>query len=220
MMDVPFTAAEFLEVFARYNRAVWPMQVLFHAAAAGALWLAARPRAWSGRATGAVLAFFWAWMGVVYHWGFFRAINPAASLFGALFVLQAVLLTAAAPRLSFRARRDAYGAAGVLLAAYALVAYPLLGLALGERYPAFPTFGLPCPTTIFTFALLLWAEPAVPARLLAIPAAWSVLGTFAALSLGIPQDFGLAAAGLIGTALALWKGRGTVRWDPAPASAG
>ncbi len=27
-----------------------------------------------------MLALFWAWMGVVYHWAFFARINPAAFL--------------------------------------------------------------------------------------------------------------------------------------------
>lgn len=46
---------------------------------------------------------------------------------------------------------------------------PSLGVAIGHTYPAQPTFGLPCPTTIFTFGLLLWVRPPVPWSLLVIP---------------------------------------------------
>ena len=207
-MRMPFTTAQFLDVFARYNEAVWPAQPLFYALAAVVVGLALRPAARSGRIAGGVLAFFWAWMGVVYHWGFFSGINPAAYLFAAAFAAEAVLLLDAGvlrPRLSFRARGDAPGIAGAVLVAYALVLYPLLGYAAGQVYPRTPTFGLPCPTTIFTFGVLLWAEGRVPVRVMVIPVLWSALGASAALSHGIAQDYGLVAAGLAGAALVLRK---------------
>jgi len=36
----------------------------------------------------AVLAVHWAWSGIVYHWFYFRKINPSAAIFSVLFVLQ------------------------------------------------------------------------------------------------------------------------------------
>ena len=38
----------------------------------------------------ALLAVQWAWSGIVYQWFFFRTINPAAGLFSAAFVVQAL----------------------------------------------------------------------------------------------------------------------------------
>jgi hypothetical protein len=43
---------------------------------------------------------------------------------------------------------------------------------------------------------------------LAIPLAWSAIGGTAAFALGVPQDLGLLAAGLLALTL-LWRGRGT-----------
>ena len=152
------------------------------------------------RAVAGILGLFWVWMGVVYHWTFFRAINPAATLFGVLFVLEGIALVArgAVRRgLRFRFRATLQGLAGALLLAYALVAYPLLGYAAGHRYPAMPTFGLPCPTTIFTLGLLLWTEPPVPRLPLLVPLAWSAFGASAALQLGVWEDLGLVVAGLV-----------------------
>ena len=211
-MKPPFSTAEFLDVFARYNQAVWPAQPLFYLLAALVLWLAWRPRARSGPVIAGVLAFFWAWMGVVYHWGFFRPINPAAALFAALFVLQAVLLLHAGmmrPRLAFRPGRGPASFAGAVLVVYALIVYPLLGVAFGEAYPRTPTFGLPCPTTIFTLGMLLWVEPGTPIRLIVIPVAWSLLGAMAAYQHGIVQDYGLLAAGIVTAALVLAQRRPT-----------
>lgn len=207
-MDVPFTVEQFLGVFGRYNRAVWPMQAGFYAVAALLIALAVRPSRPGDRWISGLLAFLWAWMGIVYHWGFFRPINPAATLFGGLFTLQAVLFLLAGvhrSRLSFRFRSDGYGIAGAVLIGYALVLYPILGAIAGHAFPGGPTFGLPCPTTIVTFGLLLWADRPVPGWLIAIPAAWSLLGFSAAAQLSITEDYGLLVSGVIGTILILSK---------------
>jgi Family of unknown function (DUF6064) len=64
-----------------------------------------------------------------------------------------------------------------------------------------PTFGLPCPTTIFTAGLLLLAAP--HSRTLAIvPIVWSVVGGSAAFLLGVSADYALPVAG---AALAMFE---------------
>jgi hypothetical protein len=216
-MNIPFTAEQFLEVFARYNQAVWPVQVLLHVAAFAVIGLAWRA---AGRWVLPLLATLWAWMGLVYHWGFFTAINPAAWVFGALFLVQGVLLLVVGLRSappSFAIRFDRFGIAGAVLVAYALVVYPLLGRALGHVYPASPTFGLPCPTTIFTLGLFLWAEGRLPLRLLVIPTLWSVVGFSAALSLSVTEDYGLLVAAVITTLMIGWRSwRGVRPATPVP----
>ena len=138
----------------------------------------------------------------------FRAVNPGATLFGAAFVLQAGLFGWAGVRgrLVFGPRRDVRGLVGGVLIVYALVVYPLLNYALGHRYPTAPTFGAPCPTTILTFGLLLWTARPIPWWLLIVPGLWAVIGLSAALSLGVPQDFGLFVAGAVAIAmLRFWR---------------
>jgi Family of unknown function (DUF6064) len=57
-----------------------------------------------------------------------------------------------------------------------------------------PTFGLPCPTTIFTAGLLLLAPP--HSRSVAIvPIVWSLIGGSAAFVLGVTADYALPVAG-------------------------
>ncbi|HET9984897.1 MAG TPA: DUF6064 family protein [Longimicrobiales bacterium] len=213
---LPFTTAQFLEVFARYNMSVWPAQVGFYALAVILVALAVRAPRPHARWIAASLAFLWAWMGLVYHGLFFARINPAAYLFGALFLAQAALFLHAGVlrrRLSFRARPDAAGVLGAAAIVYALVVYPLLGALAGHPYPFGATFGLPCPTTIFTFGLLLWAEAPVPISLVVLPAAWSALASFAALSLTISEDYALVPTAVLAIALIA---RGNRR--PAPAA--
>ena len=100
-----------------------------------------------------------------------------------------------------------------------MVVYPLLGLGFGHSYPRAPMFGVaPCPTTIFTFGILLWSNKSVPAYLLVIPFLWSIVGMSAAVSLRVPQDYGLAIAGVLGLAMILIQNRKakTMAQQPAP----
>lgn len=89
----------------------------------------------------------------------------------------------------------------------ALLIYPLVGNVSGNSYPYSPTFGVPCPTTIFTFGLLLWADKGAPRYVILIPLLWSLIGMFAAVYLGIWADAGLPVAGIAGTLLILRRNR-------------
>ena len=210
-MDLPFTTEQFLGVFRDYNQAIWPIQIVALLFGLGALGLTFRRMSWSDRAIGGILAAFWGWMGAVYHLAFFREINAAAVLFGVLFLIQGLLFAyvgSVRNSLTFRARTDLYGWVGGLFLAYALMIYPVIGAHLGHGYPQAPMFGVaPCPTTIFTFGLLLWTSDRVPGVLLIIPTLWALIGFTAAFTLGILEDTGLLVAGLVGTGLLLYRNR-------------
>lgn len=207
-MNLPFTVDQFLEVFEKYNLAVFPLQVVLYLLALASIYLAVKKLKCSDTAISLILSLLWLWMGVVYHLIFFTSINKAAYLFGSLYIVQAVLFLfygVIKKQPSFLFKSDIYGWTGVVLMLYALVIYPVIGYSLGHRYPASPTFGLPCPTTIFTFGLLLWTDKKCPFMLLIIPFLWSLVGFSAALSLGILEDAGLFVAGLLATLLLLVK---------------
>jgi len=123
-------------------------------------------------------------------------------LFGLVFVLEATLIAwfgVARQSLRFDVRANVATSLGYALIVYALVAYPMIGYALGHRYPSAPTFGVPCPTTIFTFGLMLLCPPPRPRSLIIIPAAWAVLGVSAATRLGMWEDYGLVLAAIVAT---------------------
>lgn len=207
---MPFSREQFLSVFQNYNLTVWPMQIVLVLLGLTAIYFAVVPNRPSSKIIAGILCFLWLWMGLVYHILYFSTINPAAYLFGSLFILQSLVFAFSGlirNSLSFGIRSDGYGIAGGVLLLYALVLYPILGAFQGHGYPQSPTFGLPCPTTIFTFALLLWADRRVPMYVLVVPFLWSLLGASAALSLGILEDFGLLIAGLCGTALIINRNR-------------
>jgi len=209
-MKTPFTVEQFLDIFRNYNDTVFPMQVIFYVISVIVIYLTIKPTSKSDRIISGILAFLWLWMGVVYHLIFFTAINKAAYLFGAIFILQGILILTFGVfqnKLSFKFRSDIYGFAGAILILFALILYPVLGHALGHSYPSSPTFGLPCPTTIFTFGLLLLSDKKCPIAILIIPFIWSVIGFTAALNFGIVEDTGLLVSGLLTLPMLLMKNK-------------
>jgi len=206
-MNLPFTREQFLAAFADYNEAVWPMQIGLNALAVAVIMLIVIRRGHSDRAVCAILGALWAWIGIVYHLLYFRGINPAATFFSIAFLAgSAAFVWAGVIRgqLQFVCSETAHCAIGYALIVYAMLVYPMLSALLGHEYPAIPTFGLPCPTTIFTIGVLAFVRPPYPRYVLVVPLAWAFIGSQAAWLLGVYQDLGLMAAGFAGIFL-VWR---------------
>lgn len=209
-MSLPFTQEQFFGVFARYNEDVMPLQIallLLALSAYGAMMVRRRE---SDRVISAILCALWLWTGIVYHLLYFRAVNPAAIAFGVMSIAGAVLFAwagLARGSMVFDGESRARRIAGHAMISYALVAYPVLSAMLGRGYPEMPTFGLPCPTTIFTIGMLAFLAPPVPRYVFVVPVAWAMIGSSAAFQLGVYEDLGLFVAALAGIWLA---------FDPAP----
>lgn len=194
-MTLPFSEADFLELFAAYNTLLWPAVVLLWVASVlvAARWLRNR----AGRSVLVLLAIHWGWSGIAYHWVYFRSINPAASAFAFVFVLQSGVVAWLASRggVRFVVDRSPRSVLGVALVVYSLL-YPFVSLSIGLQYPRLPLFALPCPSTLFTAGLLLTAV-GLPRLAAVVPMAWSFIGGSAAVLLGIPTDIVLPLAGLL-----------------------
>lgn len=204
-LKIPFTVEQFFDVFGTYNTAIWPAEILAYLLGILALAAAFRETKLSTRIVSGILSIFWIWMGVFYHIVYFSVINSAAWIFGVFYIVQGLLflvLGTIHDKLAFRFSLRPLPIIGACFILYAMVIYPLLGIRFGHSYPMAPMFGVaPCPTAIFTFGILLWAVKPVPLYLLIIPLLWSIVGTSAAVNLGVPQDYGLVVAGVIGTIL-------------------
>lgn len=203
---MPFSAEQFYEVFRQYNHAVYPAQFALFILACVAVYFAALPSRTYDRIACGILAFFLLWTGLAYHAAFFAEINPAAAIFAAAFIVEALLvwwIGVRNGRIELRLRNDPAGWVGSAAIVYALVVYPIWGSLLGHAFPELPTFGTPCPTTIFTFGLLLWAARPFPHYLFIIPGLWALVGTTAATSLGMMPDYGLAFFGIAALGIAL-----------------
>jgi Family of unknown function (DUF6064) len=203
-MALPFSTEQFFEVFRAYHALLWPAPLLLNALALVAVLLVfVRHRA-AGAAISAILALLWIWSGAAYHLAFFTRINRLAWVFGGVFVLGGLLFLwhgVVRGGLAFRADASARSAIGFVLLAYALLVYPALTTLLGHAWPGLPTFGLPCPTTLFSLGLLALAVPPTPRAPWLVPIAWALVGATAAFLLDVWPDLALLPAALVGWVL-------------------
>jgi hypothetical protein len=202
---LPFSRGEFFAVFEIYNSAIWPAQLAAYILGAAALLLLLRSNTATGRMISLILGIMWLWTGIFYHWIEFSRINEMAYVFGSVFVTQGasfIVYGTIQGRIKFTFRNDLAGWTGFAFIAYSMVLYPFIGRLAGESWMQIPEFGTaPCPVTIFTFGMLLFATPLFSRWMLAIPFAWSIIGGSAAFLLNIPQDWVLLAGGLVAFAL-------------------
>ena len=68
---IPFTVDQFLNVFARYNVAVWPALIFLYVIGLSAIYFAFQQRTDVSKTVASILSLFWIWMGLVYHSWFF-----------------------------------------------------------------------------------------------------------------------------------------------------
>jgi hypothetical protein len=206
VQSLPFTAEQFFGVFRAYHETFWPAPIVWNGLALACVILVARWRGRADRWIAGFLAALWVWVGTAYHIATFTSINRAAWAFGTLFVLQGIFFAFSGVlgnHLRFGVDRGVRGVVGGVLIGYALVIYPLVGAALGHRYPAAPSFGLPCPSTIFTFGLLLWTTAPVPRHLLVIPVLWALIGSSAVFNWGVLEDAVMPLGAILATIMLL-----------------
>ena len=205
-MNIPFTIDQFFQILRQYNLSVFPMQIVLNLFALSAVILALKKKKYSDKYISITLGFLWLWMGIVYHYLFFTRINPAANIFAIFFVLQGsiyIYFGGVKDKLTFGFKKDWIGAIGIVFIVYALIIYPIFGILLGHTYPDNPTFGLPCPTTIFTFGMLLLVVKKIQFYFVVIPFLWAIIGLSAAINIRVYEDFGLIVSGVLGLMLIL-----------------
>ena len=203
-MNIPFSVEAFYGVFTAYNTAVWPMQLPLMALGVLAVVLLTRQRSYSSIGISSILALLWVWQALAYHLAFFTIINPLAYAFAAVFLVGAAVFFwqgVYRNKLIFRPTPGWRGWAGWGLLIFAFLIYPAWTYLTGHRYPAFPTFGLPCPTTLFTIGLLAFLVKPYPRSPLVVPVLWCFVGSQAAFAFDVHADLGLIVAGAVGLAL-------------------
>lgn len=202
-MHPPFTAEQFLDVFRRYNDAVWPAQIALIAVGCVSTFAAYRAnvrRSWRWAQLSLVLlAVLWLWAGIVYDKRFLLRLSLSGEIFGSLFIAEAglLLITAWQNGTSFECASRPAAVAGSAILVYTLFLYPALAVFFGQQYPALPTFGAPCPVTIFTFGIFCLLTTSIPRFAIAIPVLWAVIGTYAAIGFGVREDLGLLVAAAV-----------------------
>ncbi len=216
------TMEQLLEVFVAYNEQIWPMQVAAYLLGLVTVYLAFRRTSLSRRVIPAVLSFFWLWVALLF-W------LPSGSqgflpgfIFTGIFLIQGIafLLITIKSGLALGFTTNVCGWAGIAFIVYAMVGYPLVGVLLGHVYPQMSPFGLtPCPLVTFTLGLFLLSEQNLPIALWVIPVFYSLSG-FLWISIGMWEDVGMVASGLMGIGLILFfhTSRGMKKSNYVPAN--
>jgi hypothetical protein len=198
-----FSLEDFLIVLENYNTSIWPLQILAYLFGISILFYATKRSISSTKIILAILSLFWLWNGIVFCPIFWAPAYKSAYLFGAFCTVQGLLFVRGIYKsdVSILIRADLYSIVGILFVVYSMIGYQLIGYPLGHVYPKFFPFGLvPCPTTIFTFGLLLMTVDKCPKYYLIVPFILAMGGFLAAFT-GILEDVGLILAGFIGTGM-------------------
>jgi hypothetical protein len=204
-----FSARTYHRLFELYNAEVWPA----HAVALGlglAMAVAARRvRTWAAPAVFGLLALAWCWVAWAFHWQRYATINWAAVWFAAAFAMQAVLFLVAAARAGGAAVVQAWPSArvavkwGMALLLFALLAQPLVGVALGRPWREAEVFGIaPDPTVSATLGLLLMLRPALGRHAAAwslwpVPLLWCAVSGATAWAMDAPDAWLMPAVAML-----------------------
>ncbi len=190
-MKTPFTTEQFFSVFEKYNKAVFPFQLIIILLGIFALVLIHSNNALKNKLIGSFLGLLWIWMGMAYHILFFSVINKLAFVFGAVFIVQGLLIlinTFLADKLTFSYFSKRKNYFGYFFILFGLIIYPLLSYFIQGSFNTTIAPGLPCPSTIFTFGFFMMTGNKFPKYLLIIPSIWAIIGASAAIQFGVYQD--------------------------------
>jgi len=91
-MKTPFTHEQFFALFEKYNAEIFPFQLVILVAGLAALWIQVKRIRYADLIIGIIVGSLWLWTGIVYHLLYFSEINPAARVFGSLFIFQGLLI--------------------------------------------------------------------------------------------------------------------------------
>lgn len=198
-----FAPRTYWRLFELHNEAWWPAPWLLPLAGIAAIVCLLRWRLPALRALIGVLAAVWAFVAWAFLLQRYAPINWAAQAFALGFFVQAFGLAALATRPDLRvAPQRGRRIAGLLLCAFGLIGHPLLVAAAGRPWTQAEVFGLaPDPTVIATLGVMLWVQPAAPARLTRIllaalwtlALAWCAISAMTLWTMGSPQAWVLPA---------------------------
>jgi hypothetical protein len=208
-----FSKATYFRLFELQNLALWPFQLLALAIGIALLICLAQGGARAGRIAALLLALAWLHVAWNYFARRYATINTGAPWFAIGFALQAVLLFWLASRKTeprLMPPLGSLGKLGLIIAAIALLGYPLLAPLGGRPWTGAELFGLaPDPTVALTLsALLLWRSGLL---MWIVPLLWCALSTATLVELHAGQAWVLPVLALLAAGarlLSAMRGRG------------
>ncbi|WP_038051435.1 DUF6064 family protein [Thioalkalivibrio sp. ALJ1] len=199
---LPFDGPTWLAILDQYNQAIWPLHGVAALFVLVSIAMALFSGHFAGRAIGLLMGVLWAWIGLTFFGGSLAPYHFAAHWLAGVFVAQGLMMVFALTVMGRGAFAWPGGWAGLLavvLMFYAVVAYPLVGLALGDTsWSQLSYVGVaPGPTMLLTLGLLLLGYPRPPLILAIIPCLWALVTAYMAWELGMPLDYISAGLGIV-----------------------
>ena len=195
-----FSPRTYYRLFALYNIELWPLQLFAVALGFALVLLWRRHSEKAGRIIAAILALCWLWAAWAYHWQRYANINWAANYYALAFALEALLLLwlgVVRRRFSMAQAGNVRERIGLLVLAFALLCFPLLGPIFGRSFAQAEIFGMaPDPTALATLGILLLCSARTLWWLFPIPAAWCLISGASLWAMESP-DFMIAPLGAL-----------------------
>ncbi|KZB73372.1 MULTISPECIES: DUF6064 family protein [Thalassospira] len=174
-----FSPRVYYRLFEIMNTTWWLVVVSALVAGVIASGLALRHGFRGNRVILVLLALVWAWCGYGFLWQYYRPINWAIPYLLPGFALQVVLFAIFAARplpLRFGWRGDFSSYVGLTLVAFALIAFPFVGLIEGRDLLQAELFGSAAdPTALGTLGFVLLSRGTWRWALLPVPLLWCVI---------------------------------------------
>lgn len=196
---MPFTSEQFFNVFKEYNTFVFPAQIIFLIGGVICVFLLKIQNRYAENFIKTFLIMLWLWIGVIYQLMFFTVINKAAYIFGALFIIQSIFFFVdffIRKKFVINFGNKLISITGYTLLIFGVIIYPVIGLLVEKNLVYLISLGLPCPSVIFTFGMLVLAEKSLSKHIFIIPVLWATIGFFAAINFGVYQDVALPISAL------------------------
>ncbi|MBP9891510.1 MAG: hypothetical protein KBG84_06350 [Planctomycetes bacterium] len=222
----PLPTDQLLNIAARYNAQISPLQVLIYIPTLLVFVMLIRgTRQDTSRGVLLLLAAEWGIVGVLFFLLHMARAHPLGYVCAAFFITSAIFYAASAARAfppQFHWKPDGQSWLSVCVVAFGVFAYPALSWLLGRGFPATTTYSLgPGSVAIFTMGVALAARPAPRLWMVLPPLIWTMTAPFTIWLWGLYEDFALPGIGVIGIAGILtwrWKLEGmqvkdTVRFD-------
>lgn len=215
---MPFSTEDLHSMAARYNEAIWPLQLLIFIPTLLIFALLRRgTKQDTSRGVLLLLASEWAVVGVLFFLREMGNVHWLGNFIGVLFLFVSLFYAGAASRSfppHFHWRNDNPSLVSFLITAISVIGYPGFSWALGREYPAVMTYSLmPGSVALLTLGVCVSARPA-PRLILMVPAlAVAVLSTLNVIFFQVWEDLVMVPMALLSFA-AWWKWRGKL--DGAP----
>lgn len=198
-----------------YNEATLPVQIaIMITAVALTYFVFAKASATANTLMKLFLSFAFAWTGIVFFLVF--AWSTISAIASALFIIVAILfaIDIFKKKTEFRLPTARWHRYLTVFWIVLVFLYPVIGIALGHRYPETCMPMAPCPLTVFAIALVAAAIPTVDRKVYVFLLPWAIISLPKCLgALDCYEDCILFASGVYGLVLLIrnWKSIGRKR---------